>query len=74
VLWLEDSDAVYAQGEGQLLRFDRVTLEREEPSGSPQRAVGGGAATLPTGITIIAGGEDQAGAATEVWQLFSPEL
>lgn len=74
VLWLEDSAAVYAQGEGRLFRFDRVTLEREEPSGSPQRATGGGAATLPTGVTIVAGGEDEDGAATEVWQLFSPEL
>jgi len=74
ILWLEDSSAVYAQGEGRLFRFDRVTLEHEEPAGSPQRAIGGGGATLPTGVTIIAGGEDQDGAATEVWQLFSPEL
>ncbi|MGH1343185.1 MAG: hypothetical protein ACRBN8_16625 [Nannocystales bacterium] len=74
ILWLEDSSAVYAQGEGRLFRFDRGTLEREEPSGSPQRATGGGAATLATGVTVIAGGEDQDGAATEVWQLFSPEI
>lgn len=74
VLWVPDSSAVYAQGEGRLFRFDRETLEREEPPGSPQRAAGGGAAILPTGVTVIAGGEDTDGAATEVWQLFSPEL
>lgn len=74
VLWLEDTAAVYAQGEGRLFRFDRATVEREEPSGSPQRAAGGGSATLPTGVTIVAGGEDTDGAATAVWQLFSPEI
>ncbi len=74
VLWLEDGGAVYAQGEAQLVRFDRGTLERSEPPGSPVRARGGGSAVLPTGTTLIAGGEDADGSASAVWQLFSPAL
>ncbi len=74
VLWLVDTGAVYAQGEGRLVRFDRETLERAEPPQNPLRAIGGGAANLPTGVTIIAGGADTDGAATDAWQLFSPEL
>lgn len=74
VVWLEDDAAVYAQGEARLVRLDRTTLEATEPLGSPQRATGGGAATLPTGVTLIAGGEAADGSATAVWQLFSPAL
>lgn len=74
VLWLEDDAAVYAQGEARLARIDRVTLEVSEPLGSPKRAAGGGAASLPTGVTLIAGGEAADGSATDVWQLFSPAL
>ncbi|MEM6291381.1 MAG: hypothetical protein AAGA54_08960 [Myxococcota bacterium] len=74
VLWLEDTAAVYAQGEGRLVRLDRATLEGSEPAGAPVRAVGGGLATMPTGVTIVAGGEDAEGAATRVWQVFSPDL
>jgi hypothetical protein len=74
VLWLEDELAVYAQGEGRLVRIDRVSLEATEPAGSPQRATGGGAAILPTGVTLIAGGEAADGSATDVWQLFSPAI
>ena len=74
VVWLEDDAAVYAQGEARLARIDRATLEVSEPLGSPQRATGGGAASLPTGVTLIAGGEAADGSATDVWQLFSPAL
>ncbi len=74
VVWLEDDDAVYAQGEARLLRLDRTSLEVSEPLGSPERATGGGAASLPTGVTLIAGGEAADGSATDVWQLFSPAL
>lgn len=74
VLWLEDEGAVYAQGEARLVRVDRETLETSEPAGTPQRASGGGAAELPTGVTLIAGGVDADGAATDVWQLFSPAI
>ena len=70
----EDDAAVYAQGEARLARIDRATLEVSEPLGSPQRATGGGAASLPTGVTLIAGGEAADGSATDVWQLFSPAL
>lgn len=74
VVWLEDDDAVYAQGEARLVRLDRASLEVSEPLGSPERATGGGAASLPTGVTLIAGGEAADGSATDVWQLFSPAL
>lgn len=74
VVWLEDDAAVYAQGEARLVRVDRATLEVSEPLGSPQRAAGGGAAVLPTGVTLLAGGEAADGSATDVWQLFSPAL
>lgn len=74
VLWLEDDAAVYAQGEARLVRIDRTSLEVTEPPGSPARAVGGGAAILPTGVTLIAGGVQADGSATDVWQLFSPAL
>jgi len=74
VLWLEDDGAVYAQGEARLVRIDRSTLEATEPLGSPRRATGGGAAELPTGVVVLAGGEDADGAATDVWQVFSPAL
>ncbi len=74
VLWLEEDGAVYAQGESRLVRFDRATLERTEPPGGPVRARGGGAALMPNGTTLIAGGEDADGSASAVWQLFSPSL
>ncbi len=74
VAWLTDERAVYAQGAERILRVDRFDLSVTEPAGSPARGAGGSRVEMPTGVTLLAGGRDQAGAAVGVWQVFSPDV
>jgi hypothetical protein len=74
VLWLADDAAVYAQGDGRWVRIDRSDLVVTEPPAASARARGGCTVPLDTGITLIVGGIDQAGAPTSTWQVFAPAL
>jgi len=74
VVWLVDDVAVYAQGEGQLRPFTR---DAWAPIGMPLpalRASGGTALPLPTGATVLAGGQDTDAIPTARMQVFVPDL
>jgi hypothetical protein len=77
-LWLTDDVAVYAQGEGVLVPFDRATLQ---PGGfqpgepiAALRAGGGQLVGLEGGATLLVGGRDVAGTPTTRIQVFTPAL
>jgi hypothetical protein len=73
-IWLEDDEAVYAQGTGRLLRIDRSDLTVTEPTAAVQRAHGGQAVTLTTDATILVGGVDTDDGPVDRWQIFMPDV
>jgi hypothetical protein len=74
VLWQADDAAVYAQGSGRWVRVARSDLAVSEPPAAPARAHGGMSVPLDTGVTLVIGGTDTAGAPTNRWQAFAPAL
>jgi hypothetical protein len=74
VLWQADDAAVYAQGDGRWIRLARSDLAVSEPPAAPARARGGMSVPFDTGITLVVGGTDIAGAPTNRWQAFAPAL
>ncbi|MBC8071955.1 MAG: hypothetical protein IAG13_26745 [Deltaproteobacteria bacterium] len=72
-LWLADDTAVYAQGEGALVPFDRASLQAGEPIAA-LRTGGGQLVPLEGGATLILGGRDAMGTPTTRIQVFMPRL
>lgn len=70
--WLEDDAAVYAQGEGRLVRVDRESLAVQEDVAPALRASGGVVVPFDRGLTLLVGGLDVQGAPLDRWQVFSP--
>ena len=71
-IWLADDVAVYAQGEGRLLRVDRESVAVEDVAAPSLRARGGQAVPFDRGVTFLVGGIDVDGRVLEQWQVFSP--
>jgi hypothetical protein len=69
--WIPDTDAVYAQGGGRLLRVGRDDLEVTEVQ-TAQRWTGGSAVELPSGATFLIGGLDADERPVSAWQVFMP--
>lgn len=70
--WLPDADAVYAQGDGRLLRVDPADLTLSEVDGGVARSRGGTTVRLPTGAIYLLGGVDADEAPVSSWQVFMP--
>jgi uncharacterized protein (TIGR00251 family) len=70
-LWLEDSDAVYAQGDGRLVRLERASLAVSEVETAP-RWSGGSCVRLPTGATFLVGGVSEDDTPVSTWEVFVP--
>jgi hypothetical protein len=73
-LWYSDETALYAQGEGQLLRIARDSWEADNIVSSAQRFAEGHSVQLPTGATFQVGGYGQEGQPLTRWQVFMPAL
>jgi hypothetical protein len=73
VRWFVDAVAVYAQGEGALQPFAVADWAPGEVLPA-LRARGGSTVELPTGATLVAGGEDQDGIPTSRMQVFTAAL
>jgi hypothetical protein len=72
--WYSDDVALYAQGDGQLLRIARDSLEPDNAVSSAQRFAEGHSVQLPTGATFQVGGIGQEGQPLTRWQVFTPAL
>jgi hypothetical protein len=70
---LEDESALYAQGEGLLVRIDREDLERTSDENA-LRARAGSTVTLSTGATFLLGGLAEDDTPLDRWQVFMPTL
>ncbi len=71
-MWFADERALYAQGDGHLVVFDRETLVPEQRSTPATRTRGGHSVNLSTGATFLLGGETQDGRAVDHWHVFMP--
>jgi uncharacterized protein (TIGR00251 family) len=73
-----EGGAVYAQGEGQLVRIPISSIpaaaEVEAVPGPALRARGGRSVTLANGVTFLAAGTAPDGAPLDRWQVFAPAL